>query len=187
MVKEYVIIVVLLITIVILSLCLAQKSYAHKKLLKQSLMQHKKDLIWIDVSMYHSEKADDANEKRLLEELKNLFEQEKIYLDKALSIKSLSMLLGTNKTVLSKVINKYMNMSFPALVQSYRIKEAVNMLRDDVNDIYTLEYLSDKCGYSSRQVFHSAFKREVGVTPKKFRSLMEHIPQNVKKNNEEDK
>lgn len=185
MVTEYVIIVVLLITIVILSLRLAQKSYAHKKLLKQSLLQQKKDLIWIDEDIYHSEKAEDASEKKLLEELKRLFDEEKIYLDKTLNIKSLAVLLGTNKTILSKVINKYMSLSFPALLQSYRIKEAVNMLRNDVTSQYTLEYVADKCGYSSRQVFHSAFKREIGITPKKFRSIVEHMPQNVKKNNED--
>ena len=38
-------------------------------------------------------------------------------------------------------------------------------IADPKNDVYTLEYIAEKIGYSSMSTFHKAFKSITGITP----------------------
>ena len=42
------------------------------------------------------------------------------------------------------------------------------MLNDETNKKYTMQAISEMCGYKNRQVFYVAFKKETGVTPTEF-------------------
>ena len=113
----------------------------------------------------------DTKEQQILTKLINLFTNEKIYLNSELNINEIAKQLGTNRSVLSKIINTYFNKNCPALLNEYRINEAVKLLMDTKTRNYKMEAISEMCGYNNRQVFHSAFKRETGVTPNDFRTM----------------
>lgn len=113
----------------------------------------------------------DEKEKDLLTRLINLFDSEKIYLDSEININETAKRLGTNRTILSKVINSYFNKNFPALLNEYRVNEAVRLLMDTKTCNYKMEAIGIMCGYNNRQVFHSSFKKEIGVTPNDFRIM----------------
>ncbi|MBP1630089.1 MAG: helix-turn-helix protein AraC type [Bacteroidetes bacterium] len=113
----------------------------------------------------------DEKEKDLLTRLINLFDNEKIYLDSEININETAKRLGTNRTILSKVINSYFNKNFPALLNEYRVNEAVRLLMDAKTCNYKMEAIGIMCGYNNRQVFHSSFKKEIGVTPNDFRIM----------------
>jgi len=113
----------------------------------------------------------DTKEQQILTKLINLFTNDKIYLNSELNINEIAKQLGTNRSVLSKIINTYFNKTCPALLNEYRINEAVKLLMDTKTRNYKMEAISEMCGYNNRQVFHSAFKRETGVTPNDFRTM----------------
>lgn len=113
-----------------------------------------------------SEKA----ENQLIDKLKKALEEDKVYLDSALTIESLSRQLGTNKSSLSKVINESLDRNFPTLLNDYRVKYALQLFNDPKYSNYTIEAIAEMSGYNSRQVFHKAFKSRVGVPPRRFRN-----------------
>jgi AraC-like DNA-binding protein len=150
-----------------------EKQRAYKKLVSKNMQCAQRPIIMtkdIDVTMLN---ISDNKDKQLLMSLQEMFEQEKIYLNKDLNIIDLSKQLNTNKNILSKLINTYLNKTFPSLINEYRVNEAIKLLTDKKTSNYKMEVISEMCGYNNRQVFHSAFKKETGVTPNDFRKMSE--------------
>lgn len=114
----------------------------------------------------------DPHEKHIVEQLQQLFENGKIYLDSELSIDALSLQLGVNRTVLSKVINQHVGCTFPTLLNHYRINEAIRLLSNPETQNYKMEAIGSMSGYNNRQVFHAAFKKETGLTPLEFKKVL---------------
>lgn len=114
----------------------------------------------------------DPHEKHIMEQLQELFEKEKIYLDSELNIDALSSQLGVNRTILSKVINQHVGCTFPTLLNHYRINESIRLLSNPETQNYKMEAISSLSGYNNRQVFHSAFKKETGLTPIEFKKVL---------------
>ncbi|MCG6168088.1 AraC family transcriptional regulator [Leptospira sp. FAT2] len=99
--------------------------------------------------------------------IKSLMENEKIYQDEDLSLKSLSERLSMTPHQLSEFLNVKLNMNFNSLVNFYRVEEAKRLLtqREDLI-ILNVAYES---GFNSLSAFHTAFKKHVGVSPNAFR------------------
>ncbi|MCQ2295566.1 MAG: AraC family transcriptional regulator [Bacteroidales bacterium] len=114
----------------------------------------------------------DPHEKHVVEQLQQLFEEGKIYLDSELSIDHLSSQMGVSRTVLSKVINQHVGCTFPTLLNHYRINEAIRLLSNSETQNYKMEAISSMSGYNNRQVFHAAFKKETGLTPLEFKKVL---------------
>lgn len=114
----------------------------------------------------------EPHEKHIMEQLQKLFEKDKIYLDSELNIDYLSSQIGVNRTVLSKVINQHVGCTFPTLLNHYRVNEAIRLLSNPETQNYKMEAISSMSGYNNRQVFHSAFKKETGLTPIEFKKVL---------------
>ncbi len=98
-----------------------------------------------------------------------LLEEEKIYKDSNLSIKTLACRLVITPRVLSQIINDRLKNNFHDLVTAYRIKEAQRLLTDPkMRDKSILEIAYD-LGYNSKSAFNRAFKDIVGSTPSCYR------------------
>jgi YesN/AraC family two-component response regulator len=121
----------------------------------------------------------EKDEERLLEmpDKQNLIaiikmlRKDKLYLNSDLTINDVAQSLGTTRNIVSKLINTYFHKSFPALLNEYRINEAIFLLKSETSYTYTLEAIGEMCGYKNRQVFHNAFKKITGVTPNVFRTM----------------
>ena len=101
------------------------------------------------------------------------FSEKKVFLDPSITIKELARKMGTNRATLSHIVNQYFHKTFPALLNQYRVNEALRLLTDSETRDWKLEVIGEMCGYRNRQVFHSAFKRETGITPNHFRKISE--------------
>lgn len=168
----YSLLFILLITTIVFVILYVKWKIAYKRLLKKSLRCSEQKFELIETASFLDAKGEGAAEERLLKDLHRLFVEEKVYLNQDLSLLELAKRLGTNKTTLSHTINMRMNRNFPTLLNEYRIGEAVRLLTDKKTGNYKMEIVGEMCGYRNRQVFHSAFKRETGLTPVQFRKLM---------------
>ena len=119
---------------------------------------------------------DDLIEKQLLQTLQNIMENDRIFLDANINIQQLAKMIGTNKNTLSHIINKYLNQNFASMLNRYRIREAIRLLSDNEYCKYKIEAIGEMCGYNNRQTFHSAFKKEIGITPSHFRNISKKTP-----------
>lgn len=82
-----------------------------------------------------------------------------------LSLKKLSMMIETNQTYLSNVINRYFGCCLKKLVNSYRIEYAKELLRAGN---CPLKELPQRSGFTSKSAFYAAFGRQSGYTPKRY-------------------
>lgn len=105
----------------------------------------------------------------LKERLLKVFEQDKIYQNPDLRITDVCILIRSNRTYVSKIINTEFNTSFSDFVNQYRVKEAKELLKSQSAEKYTLEYVSESVGFGSLHTFIRAFKESEGLTPGKFR------------------
>ncbi len=94
-------------------------------------------------------------------------EIKKIYLDPKLSLAKFSSIVGTNTTYLSNTVNRRFGMNLKALVNRYRVGHAKRLMQE-LGSLTDIGELIRLCGFSSRSIFYSAFRREVGMTPTRY-------------------
>jgi len=107
--------------------------------------------------------------EKALAELNTLMEEEKIFLDPDLTLKSLAQRLKIHYNHLSRIINERFEMSFKNYVNRYRVREAQKRLIDPAErDRNILDIMYD-VGFYSKSTFNSAFKKFTGTSPSEYR------------------
>lgn len=98
-----------------------------------------------------------------------LFSTEKPFLDPQLSLADLSEKLSVSTKQLSQVINQSFHKSFFDFINTYRIKEAQEILKESKDDKLTVLEVMFEMGFNSKSSFNTAFKKATGQTPTEFR------------------
>lgn len=146
--------------------------YRRQKLMYRKLFENHQKFVQRFNSNMSVSKTDnnntDTTEKELYIKAEILMQERQIYKQKDLTLDKMAKILDTNRTYLSKAINKFSGMSFSNYLNMYRIKEATRIISDASNDIL-MKQLSDSLGYSSVPVFSKAFLKETGLSPSKYR------------------
>lgn len=88
------------------------------------------------------------------------------HLHDELTLSVLSEYVGLNQSYLSKLFSKETGMSIKAFVIRERVRTAENLLKN--SDFSCLD-ISLALGFSSQSAFISTFKKQIGMTPKKYR------------------
>ena len=70
---------------------------------------------------------------------------------------------------LSALINHKLNQHFFDFVNEYRIKKAMEILRDPENDRMTVLEILYEVGFNSKSSFNTVFKKYCGQTPTQYR------------------
>ena len=104
--------------------------------------------------------APDSLESRF----QNLMQRQKLFLQPGLSLSDIANKLGTNKTYVSKMVNKTYNLGFPEVLNIMRVDYAGEYIRS--HPAATQEEIAKACGFVSASSFNSTFKRITGFTPK---------------------
>mgnify|MGYP003615136415 FL=1 len=95
--------------------------------------------------------------------LERYFEKDRPYLNKDLSINEVAVILYTNKTYLSKVINENMGMNFNQFLNFYRMKEVDRLINEDLD--ISIQELCRKSGFGCMASFTVAFRLFKGTSP----------------------
>lgn len=114
------------------------------------------------------------NDEALFRKLESLMNDEHLYRDNELSLEKVASLLGTNKSYVSRIINRYTEKTFYGYINTYRIEEATKILGDP-SDTTQLKVLYEQIGYNSLQAFYRVFQKEVGCPPSKYREQIKKI------------
>jgi len=109
-------------------------------------------------------------ENRLEEQLNQLMQTQKPFLQKDITLHEMANILGSNKTYLSAYLNHHKNITFNDLLNRYRVEELCGLLAQTTNDRFTLEYLAEQCGFNSKSTFYTVFKRFTGMSPATYRN-----------------
>lgn len=117
---------------------------------------------------YRSSSLRSISEVKLYDQLKNLMETEKLYLDVELSLKKAADQLNTNTKYLSQVVNHQGGVNFQQFVNYYRVEEAKRKIVKDTLSNLTLYGIALQCGFKNKSTFYKVFKEFTGFTPKDF-------------------
>ncbi|MCF0172906.1 MAG: helix-turn-helix transcriptional regulator [Bacteroidales bacterium] len=126
------------------------------------------DVILKEVTTQYAN-ARDRNRDELLMRFKQYMDEKKPFLYDKVSIIKVAEELGTNKTMLSMIVNSEFHMNFRQLMNWYRIREAIQLFEAD-NSI-PLDQLRIRSGFKSPSSFNTAFFRFTGKTPGEYCKL----------------
>ncbi|MEM6301904.1 MAG: helix-turn-helix domain-containing protein [Pseudomonadota bacterium] len=105
----------------------------------------------------------------LMQSLESLMREEQAYLDPELSLPRLAERMGCSVNHLSQVINAGYSMSFFDYINQFRVREAAHMLRQPDCRFPAILDVALSVGFNSTSTFYTAFKKETGQTPAKYR------------------
>ncbi len=105
-------------------------------------------------------------------QLLTLLNTEKPFLNPQVSITDLSEKLSVSTKHLSQVINQSFNKNFFDFINTYRIQEVQQILKESVDDKMTVLEAMYEAGFNSKSSFNTAFKKETGQTPTEFRKMI---------------
>ncbi len=107
---------------------------------------------------------------KLAEDLEQLMKKERLYLDTAISLKTLSKKLDISDKKLSQLLNQYMHVSFNDYINRLRVEEFKKRIHEIDTEKYTLFAIALDSGFNSKSSFNRIFSKEVGMTPTQFKS-----------------
>ncbi|SDS54274.1 transcriptional regulator, AraC family [Polaribacter sp. KT25b] len=128
----------------------------------------------IDVNLLTSKEISkvsvvDQKVNEQLKSLKKYMETEKPYLNPSLTIRNLSEEIKMNSRDLSVLINQNLNQHFFDFVNEYRIKDAMEILKNPSKKEFTVLEILYEVGFNSKSSFNTAFKKHTNLTPTQFR------------------
>ncbi len=119
---------------------------------------------------YGNSNMNRAAAKKVLQEIRSLFEKEETYLENNVSLHMIAERLSITSRELSQAINEHEHKNFSEFVNHYRIEKAKRLLvaPDYVDEkIATVAY---DCGFGNVTSFNLAFKAETRLTPSQYRN-----------------
>ena len=104
---------------------------------------------------------------KTLADLKQLMDQEKLYINENINLSEIATRLELTPHQLSELINSKLNKGFSRFIREYRIAEAKRQLIDEPSASVLSIGLS--VGFTSQSNFYNAFKEITSMAPGQFR------------------
>ena len=109
------------------------------------------------------------------EELRRIYQlvqkdmaEHQYYTDMELDIRKLALHIGTNRSTLSRAINRFSDgKNFSVWLAEYRLNYAIELM-DNMERPLSPEEIAARSGFSSRSTFYRQFKTFTGLTPKQY-------------------
>lgn len=114
------------------------------------------------------EKFSQYDDKVELNRLSDLFTDKKIYTKQKLTVKEVAAHLELPERYVSGIINSYHNVSFTQYVNSFRVAEALERIKDPKEGNKTLLGIAMESGFNSKSSFNQIFKDTTGKNPSDF-------------------
>jgi AraC-like DNA-binding protein len=123
----------------------------------------------MDISYEVGKNEEDLSNQNLKKRINKLFAEDRVYLNKDLSIWDVCRLANSNRTYISNIINQEYQQNFNSFVNKYRVEKAKELLINDCHEKDCLEKIAIKSGFNSLASFNRAFKKFENRSPGSFR------------------
>lgn len=107
-----------------------------------------------------------ANEKLSIH-LRKAIEYLLLHYMKDLNVRDVAEELNISESYLTKIFKQETNTTFIEFLTNIRIREAIRLMKDNSLPIYMI---SEKVGYNDYRYFSTVFKKNVGISPKKYQN-----------------
>ena len=123
---------------------------------------------WPEQEKYARTGLEEEEAEKLSTRLETLMHTEKPFTDSELTLKDLSARIQCSPNHLSQVINSRYGKTFYHYINSYRIKEFLELTALPENKKFTFLAIAYDCGFHSKTTFNKYFKLETGKTPSEY-------------------
>lgn len=106
--------------------------------------------------------------EELKHKLIDYFEIERPYLDTDLTLGKLAFKIGVTDKKMSALLNNYLEISFYEFVNNYRVKAFKKAIEENKHNDFTIEAISNECGFKSRASFYRIFKLKASMSPSEY-------------------
>jgi AraC-like DNA-binding protein len=151
----------------------------------KNLIKNKKSnwiTIWISISIFllivfiiiikYRVKSDNTNinieDKVKFEKIDELIQSNKLFLEKGLTPKTIAKHVDISDTRLLSLIKNFKFNSFTDYINYCKVEEFKREIQKEENQDYTLIFVAQNCGFSSKTSFYRIFKQHVGKTPSQY-------------------
>ncbi|MEM9075390.1 MAG: helix-turn-helix transcriptional regulator [Bacteroidota bacterium] len=121
---------------------------------------------------YKSKELPQTEVTYYLNELRELMEQEHIYLNPELTLSDISSRLGIKPRQLSKILKVHLKSNFYDYVNNYRINKTKEMFAEGKQKEWNLFSIALDSGFNSKSTFNRIFKKKTGYTPSEYISTI---------------
>lgn len=105
---------------------------------------------------------------RFKNRLNTLMQEDQLFLNPELSLRSLADYMNLPPNHMSQLLNEGFNQNFADYINSYRLEDFKSKLNTDSAHELTLLALAYDSGFNSKTVFNTFFKKKLGITPKAY-------------------
>ncbi len=117
---------------------------------------------------YQKSSVDQALAKRIQDKLEHCLTEQKLFQNNNLNLRSLSQNIGEKPHYVSQVINQYLSSSFYELINTYRIKHALDLIKTKPE--LNLLNIAYEVGFNSKSTFNNNFRRIQGITSSQYKN-----------------
>jgi AraC-like DNA-binding protein len=123
---------------------------------------------------YKTSPLSEADKERYRKQMESCMHVEKPYLSASLTLTDLAKKSAVPSRYLSQILNESVRQNFYDYINYHRIEESKRLLADAAHRSKTILEILYAVGFNSKSVFNSAFKKQVGITPKEFKRMYQH-------------
>lgn len=123
-----------------------------------------------ETNKYAKSLLSEEDKQKIGTKLNFLLDEEKVFLNQTLDLKTLSIQVGVTPHQLSQYINSTFAKSFYDLINEYRVNEAKKMLISPEYQHLKIEAIGELAGFNSRASFFNVFKKHLKITPLGFKN-----------------
>jgi AraC-like DNA-binding protein len=116
-----------------------------------------------------TDKISPETANQILDQLKNIMEQERLYLRPDLDLELLSRHVDIAPKNISMVLNNYLDQSFNQWINNYRVAAFKQRLLEADHAHLTLVGVAFECGFNSQASFQRIFKQVTGMVPSAYK------------------
>lgn len=124
---------------------------------------------------YRTSSLTPAEQEKIHQNLLQLFESKKVFLETKLQLQDVSDLLNVTTHHLSQTINSVTGKSFYDFVNGHRVKHLQKLLADPSKKKFTILALGMDSGFNSKASLNRIFKEQTGLSPKEYQ--LRNLPQ----------
>lgn len=128
-----------------------------------------KSIVFNSATRYADKKIDSEEASTLIQKLQEVMLDEELYKNANLKSADVAKKIQLTTHQFSQLLNDNLGKNFASFVNEYRIEAAKTMIQKKEN--LTLEAIGYECGFNSKSTFFTTFKKLVGSTPAKFKSV----------------
>ena len=127
-----------------------------------------RDLLTVQIKELYKYRIKRNDSVDILEETKRFIEEN--YRDGELSIAAIGNAMGLHSNYLSQIFKSRYGMTMVDYVAYVRVQQAKKLISEGKMSVHEV---AEKCGFLSSTVFIRTFKKKEGITPGKYKEVIE--------------